>query len=245
MEGTPHHPAPQCRPSRALQADAPPRLARDHGLPLWEALRHGDPPHGPPARIHAPDNISVADVLDDELTDDRLKGVLAFDTVLGHHAGAFSNSCKVSTIASLGRWRTQAALALPRGGMAAITTALHKAVAAAGVTIRCGRRDAHIRRRRAGSVHHAGIGRRATSGLVVSALHRQHTAFAGGSAAIRYRRGAPRAEHRSSAPAAETSLDCLISVERAIATASCRALGQRRGARLTPSNTAHSPRPWR
>ena len=31
--------------------------------------------------------INVADVLDDELTDDRLKGLLAFDTVLGARLG--------------------------------------------------------------------------------------------------------------------------------------------------------------
>ena len=156
----------------------PPRLAREHGMPLWEALRHGLA-----IRRMGRDNlrefmrlmlINVADVLDDELTDDRLKGVLAFDTVLGHHAGPRSPNSLLGLYHRIsgqvaGR---QAALALPRGGMAAITTALHKAVAAAGVTIRCNSAVTRISAdaERVQSVTLAS-GEVLTTGLVVSALH--------------------------------------------------------------------------
>ena len=78
--------------------------------------------------------INVADVLDDELSDDRLKGVLAFDAVLGAWMGPRSPN---SLMLLLNRLAGEAAghpsgLALPKGGMGAVAEAMAKAVAAQG-----------------------------------------------------------------------------------------------------------------
>lgn len=85
---------------------------------------------------------NVADVLDDELTDERLKGVLAHDAVLGAWMGPRSPN---SLLLLLNRLAGAAAgqpsgLALPRGGMGAVAAAMAKAVEAKGVTIRTGAR---------------------------------------------------------------------------------------------------------
>ncbi len=85
---------------------------------------------------------NVADVLDDELTDDRLKGVLAHDAVLGAWMGPRSPN---SLMLLLNRLAGEAAgqpsgLALPKGGMGAVTAAMAKAVEAKGVVIRTGAR---------------------------------------------------------------------------------------------------------
>ena len=85
---------------------------------------------------------NVADVLDDELTDARLKGVLAHDAVLGAWMGPRSPN---SLMLLLNRLAGQAAgqpsgLALPKGGMGALAAAMARAVQAKGVTIRTGAR---------------------------------------------------------------------------------------------------------
>ena len=76
--------------------------------------------------------INVADVLDDELKDDRLKGVVAFDTVLGAHLGPRSPN---SLLLLLNRLAGET-LSLPAGGMGSVASAMAKAVQALGVDIR-------------------------------------------------------------------------------------------------------------
>ncbi|MGB3139398.1 MAG: NAD(P)/FAD-dependent oxidoreductase, partial [Aestuariivirga sp.] len=76
--------------------------------------------------------INVADVLDDELKDERLKGVVAFDTVLGAHLGPRSPN---SLLRLLNRLAGET-LSLPAGGMGSVAAAMAKAVQALGVDIR-------------------------------------------------------------------------------------------------------------
>ena len=76
--------------------------------------------------------INVADVLDDELKDDRLKGAIAFDTVLGAHLGPRSPN---SLLLLLNRLAGET-LSLPAGGMGSVAAAMAKAVQALGVDIR-------------------------------------------------------------------------------------------------------------
>jgi phytoene dehydrogenase-like protein len=76
--------------------------------------------------------INVADVLDDELMDDRLKGAIAFDTVLGAHLGPRSPN---SLLLLFNRLAGEA-LSLPKGGMGSVAAAMTKAVQVLGVEIR-------------------------------------------------------------------------------------------------------------
>ncbi|MEP7172599.1 MAG: NAD(P)/FAD-dependent oxidoreductase [Aestuariivirga sp.] len=76
--------------------------------------------------------INVADVLDDELKDERLKGAIAFDTVLGAHLGPRSPN---SLLLLLNRLAGET-LSLPAGGMGSVAAAMAKAVQALGVDIR-------------------------------------------------------------------------------------------------------------
>lgn len=84
--------------------------------------------------------INVWDVLNDELTDDRLKGLLGFDATLGSWLGPRSPNSLILLLNRLaGEIEGQkAALALPKGGMGALAAAMAKSATAAGVTIRCG-----------------------------------------------------------------------------------------------------------
>ncbi len=84
--------------------------------------------------------INVYDVLNDELTDERLKGLLAFDATLGSWLGPRSPN---SLILLLNRMAGDAlgqrgALALPKGGMGAVAAAMVKSAVAAGVSVRTG-----------------------------------------------------------------------------------------------------------
>ncbi|MFO1032950.1 MAG: NAD(P)/FAD-dependent oxidoreductase [Hyphomicrobiales bacterium] len=159
-----------------------PRLSRDHGAPLWSLLSQG-------LKIRSMGKdalrefmrlmlINVADVLDDDLTDDRLKGLLAFDTLLGHFAGPRSPNSLLSLYNRIAHSVAghQAALALPRGGMRAIAKAMEAALKARGVTIRT---DAAVKRinidgDRARSVT-LQSGEELKAQLVLSALHPQTT----------------------------------------------------------------------
>jgi len=90
--------------------------------------------------------INVADALEDDLSDDRLRGALAFDAVLGAWLGPRSPN---SLILLLNRMSgegagTRGALALPAGGMGAVAAAMTKAAEAAGVRLRRGARVARI-----------------------------------------------------------------------------------------------------
>ncbi len=82
--------------------------------------------------------INVADVLNDDLADDRLKGLVAFDTVLGAHLGPRSPN---SLLLLLNRLAAEAAgekagLAVPKGGMGAVADSMSAAVRDMGVEIR-------------------------------------------------------------------------------------------------------------
>ncbi|MCY1128097.1 NAD(P)/FAD-dependent oxidoreductase [Frigidibacter sp. RF13] len=86
--------------------------------------------------------INVYDVLNDELTDSRLKGLLAFDATLGTWLGPRSPN---SLIQLLNRFAgeaagNRAAIALPKGGMGSVAAAMARAATEAGVTIRTGAR---------------------------------------------------------------------------------------------------------
>ncbi len=82
--------------------------------------------------------INVHDVVQEDLTDDRLRGLLAFDATLGTFLGPRSpNSLfllwhRLSGDAGRIRW--------PRGGMGALASALAEAVRAAGAELRCAAR---------------------------------------------------------------------------------------------------------
>lgn len=65
--------------------------------------------------------INVADVLDDDLTDDRLKGALAFDATLGAWLGPRSPNF---LILLLNRLSMGAGLSVPKGGMGAVAVAM-------------------------------------------------------------------------------------------------------------------------
>jgi len=86
--------------------------------------------------------INVADVLDDELADDRLKGLVAFDAVLGAHLGPRSPNTLILLLNRLAGGG--AGLAMPRGGMGAVSAAMADAVAKRGVELRMRARVAAI-----------------------------------------------------------------------------------------------------
>ena len=91
--------------------------------------------------------INIFDVLEESFESPQLKGALALDAVLGTHAGPRSGN---TVLAALHRMsgaveEKQGALALPRGGMGAVTGALAAAARHAGAEIRTGSRVASIR----------------------------------------------------------------------------------------------------
>lgn len=89
---------------------------------------------------------NVHDLLDDELTDPRLKGALAFEATMGGWLGPRSPNSVLPWLVRLSGQTggIQGAVGLPKGGMAAIGAALATAATAAGVTIRCDTRIERI-----------------------------------------------------------------------------------------------------
>ena len=90
--------------------------------------------------------MNVADFCDEQLSDDRLKGLLAFDAVLGSHLGPRSPTSLLGLYYRLtgelgGAPGGQLA---PVGGMGAVMTAIRAAADKAGVTIRTGAAVARI-----------------------------------------------------------------------------------------------------
>ncbi len=85
---------------------------------------------------------NVHDLLDDALTDPRLKGALAFEATLGGWLGPRSPNSVLPWLVRLSGQTggVQGAIGLPRGGMAALGAAMAASAAAAGVTIRCNAR---------------------------------------------------------------------------------------------------------
>jgi phytoene dehydrogenase-like protein len=84
--------------------------------------------------------MNVYDVLEEQFEHAGIKGVLALDAVLGTRLGPRSgNSVYTSLYRQSGSVNGQpGALAIPRGGMGAVSDALTTAARAAGVEIRCG-----------------------------------------------------------------------------------------------------------
>ena len=90
--------------------------------------------------------INVYDVLNDELTDPRLKGLLAHDAVLGTWLGPRSPNSLIHLLNRLsgqvaGR---RAAIALPKGGMGSVAVAMARSAEALGVTVRSGAQVSQI-----------------------------------------------------------------------------------------------------
>lgn len=113
--------------------------------------------------------INVHDAGADELTDDRLKGLLAFDATLGAWLGPRSPN---SLILYLDRLARGAEPLLPKGGMGALAAAMGRAAEAAGVVVRTGARVARVLvegDRACGVVLDGGEEMRA--GVVVSAMN--------------------------------------------------------------------------
>lgn len=109
---------------------------------------------------------NVADVADEYLADDRLKGLLAFDATLGAHLGPRSPGSLLGlhyrlTGAAGGATGGQI---VPKGGMGALAAAFQAAAERAGVTLRPGARVARIE-----AVQGRGTGVTLASGEVVSA----------------------------------------------------------------------------
>ena len=124
--------------------------------------------------------INVADVLDDELKDECLKGVVAFDATLGTHLGPRSPNSLLLLYNRLAGAANgvQAGLALPRGGMSAVADAMAKAAKALGVETRTNARIESIivEKDRAVGVKLAG-GEEIKASLVVSAINPKTTFF--------------------------------------------------------------------
>jgi phytoene dehydrogenase-like protein len=132
-----------------LNQMTPPRIAKGVGNPMGKlamiALR---------ARMLGARDVrelgrilltNVHDLLDDELTDPRLKGALAFDATLGGWLGPRSPNSVLPWLVRLSGQMAgvQGALGLPKGGMAELGSAMARAVEAQGVTLRC---DARVTR---------------------------------------------------------------------------------------------------
>jgi phytoene dehydrogenase-like protein len=82
--------------------------------------------------------MNVADVVDEQLEDDRLKGLLAFDAVLGAHLGPRSPTSLLGLYYRLAGEVAgiDGAQILPKGGMGAIVAAIASSAAKAGVSVR-------------------------------------------------------------------------------------------------------------
>ena len=85
--------------------------------------------------------INVADVTEDDLTDDRLRGLLAFDATLGAWAGPRSPN---TLILLLNQLAIGPDILLPKGGMGQLAATMTTAARAAGVDLRCGQRAGRI-----------------------------------------------------------------------------------------------------
>ena len=90
--------------------------------------------------------MNVYDLLDEQLTDDRLKGLLAFDAVLGSHLGPRSPTSLLGLYYRLAGEVNGApgAQVVPKGGMGAVVAAMRAAAEHAGVAIRTGAAVAKI-----------------------------------------------------------------------------------------------------
>ncbi|MHA7773931.1 phytoene desaturase family protein [Roseibium sp. M-1] len=122
--------------------------------------------------------MNITDVADEHLSDDRLKGLLAFDGTVGHHLGPRSPTSLLGLYYRLAGEAAGVAGAqvLPKGGMGAVAEALVKAATAAGVAFRTGAPVGRIEveNGRASSVVLEG-GETLKADIVVSALNPKTT----------------------------------------------------------------------
>lgn len=129
---------------------APPRIAKGAGNPMLKLAMIGLR-----ARLLGAADVrelgrilltNVHDLLDDELTDPRLKGALAFEATLGGWLGPRSPNSVLPWLVRLSGQTggVQGATGLPKGGMAAVGAALAASATAAGVVIRCNARVERI-----------------------------------------------------------------------------------------------------
>ena len=122
--------------------------------------------------------MNVADVADEYLTDDRLKGLVAFDATLGIHLGPRSPTSLLGLYYRLtgetgGKTGAQC---VPQGGMSTLAPAFEKAATAAGAVIRTG---AHAARILADRGTATGVvlanGEQLNAPVIVCAIHPQAT----------------------------------------------------------------------
>ncbi len=127
---------------RGFQGTVPPRLGTADwsdrlglGKIAWRFRRLGRDDMREFLRIAM---INIADVLDDELESDLLKGAIGLDAILGTELGPRSPNSAFSLLYRLAGQAngTPGALALPEGGMGAVTGAMAAAADAAGVELR-------------------------------------------------------------------------------------------------------------
>ena len=122
--------------------------------------------------------INVADVLEDDLSDDRLRGLLAFDTVLGAWLGPRSPNSLILLLNRLSGEAAgqRAALALPKGGMGSVAEAMARSAQAAGVQLRT---NAGVARITVSGDRASGVvlatGEELSADLVVSAINPRTT----------------------------------------------------------------------
>lgn len=87
--------------------------------------------------------MNVADLLDEQLTDDRLKGLLAFDAVLGSHLGPRSPTSLLGLYHRLAGeiGGSPGGQVVPKGGMGAIVAAMAASAEKSGIIVR---KNAHV-----------------------------------------------------------------------------------------------------
>ncbi len=126
---------------QSLYTRAPPRLRNRRGdiaalaQAAWRIRRLGRDDMRELLRIAG---MNIADLLDDELNDDRLKGMLAFDAVLGTRLGPRAPNTVFTWLHRLvsGAPTPHGGIMHPLGGMGALCDALAGSAQAAGVEIR-------------------------------------------------------------------------------------------------------------
>jgi phytoene dehydrogenase-like protein len=147
------------------------RDALDFGFAGLSLLRHGRDFGRDFARMLL---MNVADVLDEYLTDDRLKGLLAFDATLGVHLGPRSPTSLMGLYYRLAGESCGApgGQIVPKGGMGAVTDLLVAAATSAGADLRSG---SPVSRIISASDSVTGVelmdGTRLLAPVVVSAIH--------------------------------------------------------------------------
>jgi phytoene dehydrogenase-like protein len=107
----------------------------DLGLTGLGVIRHGRDEARDFARMML---MNVADIADEYLSDDRLKGLISFDATLGIHLGPRSPTSLLGLYYRLTGEANGAAGGqfMPKGGMAAVSRSLEQAAVAAGAQIR-------------------------------------------------------------------------------------------------------------